>query len=110
TLRFLDPITFGVQRTVTVTDNGREVSHLNELEYVNGEVFANVWMKDLIARIDPATGSVKGWIDLTGLLAPQDRHGKEDVLNGIAYDAANNRLLVTGKRWPRLFQIRVVPR
>jgi glutamine cyclotransferase len=110
TLRFLDPTTFTVQRTVKVTDNGREVSSLNELEYVNGEVYANVWMKDLIARIDPATGNVKGWIDLTGLLAPEDRTGREDVLNGIAYDAANDRLFVTGKRWPRLFQIRVVPR
>jgi glutaminyl-peptide cyclotransferase len=110
TLRFLDPTTFAVQRTLKVTDNGREVSQLNELEYVNGEVYANVWMKDVIARIDPATGNVKGWIDLTGLLAPEDRTGREDVLNGIAYDVANNRLLVTGKRWPRLFQIRVVPR
>ncbi len=110
TLRFLEPTTFAVQRMVKVTDNGREVSRLNELEYVNGEVYANVWMKDLIARIDPATGNVKGWIDLTGLLAPDERTGGEDVLNGIAYDAANDRLLVTGKRWPRLFQIRVVPR
>jgi glutamine cyclotransferase len=110
TLRFLDPTTFAVLRTVKVNDAGREVSELNELEYVNGEVYANVWRKDLIARIDPATGNVKGWIDLTGLLAPEDRTGREDVLNGIAYDAANDRLFVTGKRWPRLFQIRVVPR
>jgi len=110
TLRFLDPVTFAVRRTVTVTDNGQEVSRLNELEYVNGEVYANVWTSNLIARIDPATGHVKGWIDLTGLLSPMDRTGDEDVLNGIAYDAANDRLLVTGKLWPRLFQIRVVPR
>ncbi len=110
TLRFLEPTTFTVQRTVKVTDAGREVSHLNELEYVNGEIYANVWMKDLIARIDPATGNVKGWIDLTGLLGSEGRTGHEDVLNGIAYDAASGRLFVTGKRWPRLFQIRVVPR
>jgi len=110
TLRFLDPTTFAVRRTVKVTDKGSEVSQLNELEYVKGELYANVWMRDLIARIDPATGRVTGWIDLTGLLRPEDRTGKEDVLNGIAYDAANDRLLVTGKRWPKLFQIRLVPR
>jgi len=96
--------------TVTVTDEGREVSRLNELEYVKGEVYANVWREALIARIDPATGHVTGWINLTGLLPPEERTGNEDVLNGIAYDAANDRLLVTGKRWPKLFQIRLVPR
>lgn len=110
TLRFLDPTTFAVRRSVKVTDAGREISHLNELEYVNGEVYANVWQSDLIARIDPATGHVKGWIDLTGLLPPADKTGETDVLNGIAYDAAQDRLFVTGKRWPKLFQIRVVPR
>lgn len=110
TLRFLDPATLAVQRTVKVTDEGREVSLINELEYVNGEVYANVWKTDLIARIDPATGQVKGWIDLTGLLAPSERSGREDVLNGIAYDPATDRLWVTGKFWPRLFQIRVVTR
>ncbi|HZH76584.1 MAG TPA: glutaminyl-peptide cyclotransferase, partial [Archangium sp.] len=110
TLRFLDPTTLTVQRTVTVTDEGREVARLNELEYVKGEIYANVWREDLIARIDPATGHVTGWINLTGLLPPEDRSGNEDVLNGIAYDAANDRLLVTGKRWPKLFQIRLVPR
>ncbi len=110
TLRFLDPATLAVQRTVTVTDDGREVTQLNELEYVKGEIYANVWRTNLIARIDPATGHVTGWIDLTGLLAPSERSGNEDVLNGIAYDAATDRLWVTGKLWPRLFQIRVVPR
>ncbi|WP_257459785.1 glutaminyl-peptide cyclotransferase [Archangium lipolyticum] len=110
TLRFLDPATFEVRRTVKVTDGGAEVWQLNELEYVNGEVYANVWKRDVIAQIDPATGHVTGWIDLTGLLPPEDQVGREDVLNGIAYDAANDRLLVTGKRWPKLFQIRVVPR
>ncbi|WNG41941.1 glutaminyl-peptide cyclotransferase [Archangium minus] len=110
TLRFLDPRTFAVQRTVTVTDEGREVPRLNELEYIRGEIYANVWTTDRIARIDPATGRVTGWIDLTGLLAPEERTGREDVLNGIAYDAAQDRLLVTGKHWPKLFQIRAVPR
>jgi glutaminyl-peptide cyclotransferase len=110
TLRFLDPATLAVQRTLKVTADGREVPQLNELEYVKGEIYANVWRTDLIARIDPATGRVNGWIDLTGLLAPSERSGDEDVLNGIAYDAATDRLWVTGKFWPRLFQIRVVPR
>jgi glutamine cyclotransferase len=110
TLRFLDPTTFAVRRSVKVTDSGREIIHLNELEYVNGEVYANVWKTDLIARIDPATGNVKGWIDLSGLLPAAERTDNEDVLNGIAYDAAQDRLLVTGKNWPKLFQIRPVPR
>ncbi len=110
TLRFLDPDTFAVRRTVKVMDAGQEIPQLNELEYVRGEVYANVWMTNLIARIDPATGRVKGWIDLTGLLPQGERLGNEDVLNGIAYDAAGDRLFVTGKLWPKLFQIRVVPR
>ncbi|MET0401974.1 MAG: glutaminyl-peptide cyclotransferase [Cystobacter sp.] len=110
TLRFLDPSSFALRRTVKVTENGHDISQLNELEFVRGEIYANVWMTQRIVRIDPATGHVKGWIDLTGLLRPEERTGDEDVLNGIAYDAASDRLLVTGKYWPRLFQIRVVPR
>ena len=110
TLRFLDPTTFAVKRTVTVTDAGREVSRLNELEYIRGEIYANVWTTNSLVRIHPATGKVTGWIDLTGLLPAPERHGEEDVLNGIAYDAAGDRLLVTGKLWPRLFHIRAVPR
>lgn len=110
TLRFLDPQTLAVQRSLTVTDDGREVSQLNELEYIKGEVYANVWMTDQIARIDPATGKVTGWINLGGLLEDEDRTGNEDVLNGIAYDSAQDRLIVTGKRWPKMFQIHVVSR
>ncbi|GIV85068.1 MAG: glutamine cyclotransferase [Candidatus Roseilinea sp.] len=109
TLRFLDPTTFQVQREVLVTDGGRPVVRLNELEYVNGEVFANVWQTDRIARIDPKTGRVLGWIDLSGLLAPEERRGA-DVLNGIAYDAQDGRLFVTGKLWPKLFEITLVPK
>lgn len=109
TLRFLDPRTFQAQREVLVTDGGRPVGLLNELEYVNGEVFANVWQTDWIARIDPQTGRVLGWIDLSGLLAPEERQGA-DVLNGIAYDAQNGRLFVTGKLWPKLFEITLAPR
>ena len=112
-LRFLDPATFQVQRTVTVMDGAREVSKLNELEMVNGEIYANVWETHSLVRIDPATGKVVGWIDLDGLFTESDRRrylkpGQGvDVLNGIAYDEAANRLVVTGKWWPRLYEITV---
>ena len=108
TLRFLDPETFEVARTLLVKDHGRPVSDLNELEYVKGEVYANVWQSDRIARISPKTGEVVGWIDLKGLLknAPP-KPGRPNVLNGIAWDAGRGRLFVTGKLWPWLFQIEV---
>lgn len=105
-LRWLDPQTFQVQRTLSVTDRGKRIELLNELEYVNGEVWANIWYTDRLARINPANGSVTGWIDLTGLLPVADS-ARADVLNGIAYDAAGNRLFVTGKWWPKLFEIRL---
>jgi glutamine cyclotransferase len=108
TLRFLDPETFEVARTLLVRDHGRPVSDLNELEYVKGEVYANVWQSDRIARISPKTGEVLGWIDLKGLLenAPP-KPSQPNVLNGIAWDAGRGRLFVTGKLWPWLFQIEV---
>jgi len=109
-LRFLDPATFAVRRTVDVIDGQSPVSQLNELEYVKGEVWANVWTSDQIVRIDPKTGKVTGWIDLTGLLPRAERTGREDVLNGIAHDAATDKLYVTGKYWPRLFEIVLKPR
>jgi glutaminyl-peptide cyclotransferase len=109
-LRFLHPDTFREVRRVTVTDGGVPVRDLNELEYVRGEVFANVWHTDRIARISPESGRIVGWIDLRGLMSTGYRLDSEAVLNGIAYDAANNRLFVTGKLWPRLFEIEVVPR
>lgn len=109
-IRFFDPATFAVRRTITVTDRGRPVRELNELEYVKGEIFANVWHADRIARIDPQTGRVTAWIDLAGLLAAAERGGPEAVLNGIAYDAASDRLFVTGKLWPKLFEIRIKER
>jgi glutaminyl-peptide cyclotransferase len=108
-LRFLDPATFGERKRVKVTALGVPVPSLNELEYVKGEIFANVWQTDYIARVDPATGQVKGWIDLRGLLSSRERDAT-DVLNGIAYDAAGDRLFVTGKLWPKLFEIRLVPK
>lgn len=104
-LRFLDPLTFKELRRLRVTADGRPVDQLNELEWVNGEVYANIWQTDRIARIDPKNGRVLGWIDLTGLLPASQRTGQDDVLNGIAYDAAKKRLFVTGKLWPKLFEI-----
>jgi glutamine cyclotransferase len=108
-LRFLDPDTLKETGRVRVTVGGQPVNDLNELEYVKGEVFANVWQTNRIARIDPGTGHVTGWIDLTGLLPAADRSGDRDaVLNGIAYDAKGDRLFVTGKMWPSLFEIKLV--
>ncbi len=107
-LRFLDPATMRELRRVTVKDHGTPVKELNELEFIHGEVYANIWHSDRIARISPQTGAVLGWIDLTGLLPDNLRSSPEAVLNGIAYDAAHDRLFVTGKLWPRLFEIRVV--
>jgi glutaminyl-peptide cyclotransferase len=109
TLRFLDPETMKPRRSITVNDRGKQVGQLNELEYVKGEIYANVWHSDRIARIDPATGKVRAWIDLSGLLPDSEKSTPEAVLNGIAYDAAHDRLFVTGKLWPKLFEISLVP-
>jgi glutaminyl-peptide cyclotransferase len=106
TLRFLDPKTLEQTGTLQVRDGGRAVDDLNELEVVKGEIFANVWNSNRIARISPQTGLVTGWIDLTGLLDPRDARNV-DVLNGIAYDSKADRLFVTGKLWPKLFEIRI---
>jgi glutaminyl-peptide cyclotransferase len=108
TLRFLDPETLRQTATLVVRDGGRPVAHLNELEYVKGEIYANVWQTERLAIIAPKTGRVTGWVDLSGLLNPREAAGV-DVLNGIAYDAAADRLFVTGKLWPRLFEIRLTP-
>ncbi len=111
TLYFRDKVTFEETGRVFVRDGDVQVRNLNELEYVKGEIYANIWQEDRIARIDPETGRVTGWIDLEGLLESAGREetgGTEDVLNGIAYDATGDRLFVTGKWWPRLFQIRLV--
>ena len=105
-LRVLDPRTFAVRRTIDVTDKGSPVSQLNELEWVDGEIYANVWQSEQLARIDPKTGNVTGWIDLTNILPASQRTGKEDVLNGIAYDTTTRKLYVTGKWWGTLFEIR----
>jgi glutamine cyclotransferase len=106
-LSFLDPETFREVRRLEVRDRGRPVSFLNELEYVRGEIYANVWQTDCLVRISPRTGRVLGWVDLTGVLGPEDHVRPVDVLNGIAYDAERDRLFVTGKLWPKLFEIRL---
>jgi glutamine cyclotransferase len=108
-LRFIDPDSFRVTKTIAVVDEGTPVKELNELEYVNGEIYANIWHNDRIVTIDPQSGRVTGSIDLTGLLQPGDVHDPEAVLNGIAYDAAGKRLFVTGKLWPRIFEIKIKP-
>ena len=108
TLYFWNPETFQEIGHLNVDDKGSPVSDLNELEYVRGEIYANVWQTERIARISPATGHVLGWIDLSGLLTAAER-SRTDVLNGVAYDSKLNRLFVTGKRWPKLFEIQVTP-
>jgi glutaminyl-peptide cyclotransferase len=108
-LRFWDPETLKETGRITVTDDGQPVKNVNELEWIKGEIYANIWGTDKIARIDPASGKVVGWINLTGLLDANDRKSSQpDVLNGIAYDAEHDRLFVTGKNWPKLFEIRLV--
>lgn len=108
-LRVLDPVTFAEKRRIIVTAAGAPLRNLNELEYVKGEIFANVWTTDYVARIAPDTGKVAGYLDLRGLLTPAER-ASTDVLNGIAHDAAGDRLFITGKLWPKLFEIKIVKR
>lgn len=107
-LRFLDPITFEVAKTVTVSDRGAEVRNLNELEYIHGRVYANIWQTDRIAIISPNDGRVDAWIDLTGLRPITTSGDTDAVLNGIAFDSIHDRLFVTGKLWPSVFQIQLV--
>ena len=107
TIRFRDPSTFAVTREIEVRAAGVPLARLNELEYVDGEIWANIWYDDRIARIDPADGKVLGFVDL-GTLYPQNARSSEAVLNGIAYDAASKRLFVTGKNWPQLYEIEVI--
>ena len=110
-LRILDPDTLTATGSIMVTADGVPVTNLNELEWVKGEIYANVWLTNRIARIDPGTGQVVGWIDLTGLFDISTLPTPDnDVLNGIAWDAAHDRLFVTGKHWPQLFEIKLVPR
>jgi glutamine cyclotransferase len=107
TLFYLDKDTYQPVRRLRVTLDGQPVDKLNELEWIEGEVWANVWQTDLVMRIDPTTGRVRSIVDLSGLLPLSQRSGQEDVLNGIAYDPEKKRIFVTGKLWPRLFEIQV---
>ena len=107
-LRFRNPETFAETRQIVVHDGAVRVEQLNELEYVKGEILANVWHSDRIARISPADGRVLSWIDCTGLLPEGEKVNAESVLNGIAYDPEHDRLFVTGKQWPWIFQIRQI--
>jgi glutamine cyclotransferase len=110
TLRFRNPETFQETHQIFVRDGGKVVDQLNELEFIHGEIWANVWHEDRIARISATDGHVIAWVDLHGLLQPAERINEESVLNGIAYDAAKDRIFVTGKQWPWVFEIKVVAR
>jgi glutamine cyclotransferase len=106
-IRFLDPETFAVTRRIEVRDDGRAIERLNELEYIRGEIWANIWYEDRIARISPEDGRVLGWIDVSRIY-PRSRRSSEEVANGIAYNAETDQLYVTGKNWPQLFEIELV--
>ncbi|MBL7184864.1 MAG: glutaminyl-peptide cyclotransferase [Phycisphaerae bacterium] len=106
---FLDPQTFARVRKIMVLDQNTPIGWVNELEYIDGQIYANVWPGDRIARIDPETGQIIGWIDCEGLLTARDKNDEIDVFNGIAHDPATGRLFVTGKCWPKLFEIKLVP-
>jgi glutaminyl-peptide cyclotransferase len=110
TLRFRDPDNFKETHHIVVKDGSKVVDELNELEFIKGEIYANVWHSDMIARINPRDGHVIAWIDLSGLLPADQMVNQESVLNGIAYDAKRDRLFVTGKQWPTVFEIKLVPR
>lgn len=110
TLRFLDPKTFEVVKRLKVKSANVAIDKLNELEYRKGEILANIWYSDRIARISPESGEILGWIDLSTLYPARQRPSKEDVLNGIAYDETKDRLLVTGKNWPKIYEIEIVPK
>jgi glutamine cyclotransferase len=106
-IRFLDPVSLKVERKISVYDHNQPLMLLNELEYIKGEIYANIWHSDRIVRIDPANGKITGWIDLTGLLSSKGDCKQAEVLNGIAYEEASDRLFVTGKLWPKVFEIRL---
>ncbi len=109
-IRLWDPKTLAERHRIKVHEGSRDIDNVNELEWVDGELYANIWQTDRIVRISPTTGAILGWIDMRGLLSPMYRSGTEDVLNGIAYDSVHKRLFVTGKLWPNLFEIKVGPK
>jgi len=107
TIRFIDPATFTTQRTIEVTMMGQPVKELNELEYIKGEIYANIWQTNFIVRIDPKTGTIVGVINFGDLLSMNDRTPDADVLNGIAYDVENDRLFITGKKWSKIYEVKL---
>lgn len=107
TILFINPTTKEIVRTIQVRESGYKIENINELEYINGEIFANIWQTERIILIDPMTGNITGAINLFGILPPQDRTRETDVLNGIAYDAKNDRIFVTGKYWSKVFEIKL---
>ena len=109
TLYFLDPITFKEMGSIQVTYSGKQILGLNELEYIEGEIYANIWLSDYIARIDSMTGNVIGWVNLEDLLDPNEYQRNSDTLNGIAFNKDTSSLLVTGKCWPHIFEITIIP-
>jgi glutaminyl-peptide cyclotransferase len=109
-IRVWDPVTLQEKRRIMVRDQNEPVMNLNELEWVRGEIYANVWLTEKVARISPMDGRVLGWIDLQGILPKDDQKKDTDIVNGIAYDSLGKRLFVTGKLWPKLFEIKVVPK
>lgn len=106
-ITYLDPKSFAIVKTLEVYDQGYRVEDINELEFIKGEIYANIWRIDRVVCIDPASGKVNSWIDLSGLMMPQERTERVDVLNGIAYDEKGDRIFITGKYWPKLFEIKV---
>jgi glutaminyl-peptide cyclotransferase len=109
-IRFLNPENYQTVTTIEVKNKNTKVNDLNELEYIKGEIWANIWHKDLIVRVDPKDGRILAWVDLTGLRPQETLRDGESVLNGIAYDEQNDRLFVTGKRWPKIFEIKLKPK
>jgi glutaminyl-peptide cyclotransferase len=109
-IRFLDPDTFRVTRSIDVVASGQPVTRLNELEWIKGEIFANIWQSDTVVRIDPSTGVVRGLIDFPFLLQLGERGPATDVMNGIAYDPTQDKLYLTGKRWPKMYEVRLKPK
>jgi glutamine cyclotransferase len=109
TLSFLDPQTYSVSHTIQVSDRGTNIYYLNELEYINGEIFANVWPRDWVVRINPKNGKVTGWISLEGVLADKERDKNLQVFNGIAYDKIRDRTFLTVKNWPLIYEKKIIP-
>jgi glutaminyl-peptide cyclotransferase len=107
-INFINPETFKVERTISVTQDGSPITQINELEYIEGEIWSNVWQTDIVLRIDPASGNVKGVVDFTDLLPATDRLGNTDVLNGIAYNKNTKKIYVTGKNWPKIFEVEII--